>query len=406
MLYHAGVPGIRGGFVGVDVFFVISGFLITGLLLREADTSGRVSLPKFYARRCRRILPAATVLVVFTVLASYHWLGFLMGNSVADDAKWATVFLANIHFAFIDTQYFSSQAPPSPLQHMWSLSVEEQFYFVWPVLVLLVAAVARRISLRLRLGVVLGLITVASFIWSVVQTSDNEVWAYFSPFTRAWELAIGGLLAVAAPLVGSIPTKCAWVMGYLGFIGIVLSGVLYSAQTPYPGSAVALPVMGAVLVIGAGSALGGPGVERLLAPRPVQWLGARSYSWYLWHWPLLVIPAEYAGKSLSVWDNLFWVLVALVAAMLSYWVIEKPIRGSRALRARPLVSVAMGACLILASLAVAQRSLQTHSGANGLGPPSGKVQASRVPDDGASTPDHQAAMGLGGQAIQARSGNR
>ena len=183
--------------------------------------------------------------------------------------------------------------------------------------------------------------------------------------------------AIAAPLVSRIPTKFAWVMGYLGFVGIVLSGVLYSAQTPYPGSAVAVPVMGAVLVIGAGSALGGPGVEHLLAPRPAQWLGARSYSWYLRHWPLLVIPAEYAGKTLSVWDNLFWVLVALVVAMLSYWVIEKPIRGSRGLRARPLVSVAMGACLILASLAVAQRSIQTHSGANGLGPPSGNVQIPR-----------------------------
>jgi peptidoglycan/LPS O-acetylase OafA/YrhL len=386
VLYHADVPGVRGGFVGVDVFFVISGFLITGLLVREADASGRVSLPKFYARRCRRILPAATVLVIFTVLASYHWLGFLMGNSVADDAKWATVFLANIHFADLGTQYFSSQAPPSPLQHMWSLSVEEQFYFVWPVLVLVVAAVARSVSLRLRLGIVLGVITVASFVWSVVQTSHNGVWAYFSPFTRAWELAIGGLLAIAAPLVSRLPSKWAWVMGYLGLGGIILSAVLYSAQTPYPGSAVALPVMGAVLIIGAGSALGGPGVERVLAPRPVQWLGARSYSWYLWHWPLLVIPAEYAGKSLSVWQNLFWVLLALVAAMVSYRAIERPIRGSRGLRARPLLSIAMGACLLVASLAVAQRSLQAHSGANGLGPPSVNVH----------TPTPQAMVGGAG----------
>lgn len=373
VLYHAGVPGVTGGFVGVDVFFVISGFLITGLLFREASTRDRISLVGFYARRFRRILPVATVLIVCTVFASYHWLGFLEGNSVADDAKWSAVFLANFHFAALGTHYFTAQAPPSPLQHMWSLSVEEQFYAVWPLLVLCTALVARSINLRIRLGVVLGVIIGASFAWSVIETSQDAVWAYFSPFTRAWELAIGGLVAVAAPLARHVPTKVAWVMGFAGLGVIIVSGFVYTAQTPYPGSAVAMPVLGTVLVIAAGSVLAGSGVEFLLRPRPIQWLGARSYSLYLWHWPLLVIPAEYAGKALAVWQNLLWVLVALILSMVSYRLVENPIRRAGPLVRHPVWSIALGLSLILATLGVAQWQLHAHSGALGMGPASVRV---------------------------------
>jgi peptidoglycan/LPS O-acetylase OafA/YrhL len=373
VLYHADVPGVRGGYVGVDVFFVISGFLITGLLFKEADNSGRVSLTRFYARRFRRILPAATVVIILTVLASYHWLGFLQGNSVAIDAKWASVFLANIHFAVIGTQYFGSETPPSPLQHMWSLSVEEQFYAVWPLLLLTVTMIARRISLRLRLGAVLVVIIGASLAWSIIETSQNGVWAYFSPLTRAWELAAGGLIAVAAPLAARIPKPVALVVGFGGLIGILVSGTVFSARTPYPGSAVALPVLGTVMVIAAGSAVAGMGVERILRPRPVQWLGARSYSLYLWHWPILVIAAERVGKVLPVWQNMLCLLAALAASALTYWLIENPIRRARVLVARPVVSVVMGLCLIGATLAVAQHELQSHSGPNGTGQPAARV---------------------------------
>ena len=196
----------------------------------------------------------------------------------------------------------------------------------------LIALVARKISIRLRLGVALCVIIGLSFAWSVIETSQNGVWAYFSPLTRAWELALGGLVAVAAPLARRVPVKAAWVMGFAGLAAVIASGLIYNAQTPYPGSAVAVPVVGTALVIAAGTVLAGPGVEFLLRPRPVQWLGARSYSLYLWHWPLLVIPAEYAGKALTVWQNLGWVLLALVLSMISYRLIENPIRKARPAR--------------------------------------------------------------------------
>lgn len=201
LLYHAfGAPFI-GGFVGVDVFFVISGFVITDVLLRERSDRGRISIPGFYARRVRRILPAATLVIVSTVAAAYRWLGFIAGNQIAEDGKWAAAFVANIRFALLGTDYFGEQLPPSPLQHMWSLGVEEQFYVVWPALFLVMVLVGRGLRDRGALAVVLAIAMAASFAWSLVQTPVNPTWAYFSPLTRAWELALGALIAVSGPAV-------------------------------------------------------------------------------------------------------------------------------------------------------------------------------------------------------------
>jgi peptidoglycan/LPS O-acetylase OafA/YrhL len=360
VLYHAHLPGISGGFVGVDVFFVISGFLITGLLVREHEQRASISIPGFYARRARRILPASTLVVLLTVFATYHWLGFLEGNAVAVDAKWTAVFLANIHLAQIGTSYFGSQAPPSPLQNMWSLGVEEQFYVVWPGLFLLVAAVGRRLNVRMKLGVLLVMIVTASFVWSILQTSNNSTWAYFSPLTRAWELGVGALVAIAAPLLGRISRKTALAMGCLGAVGVVGSGFLFNASTPYPGSAAALPVFGTALLIAAGTAAASLPTERILSTRPFQWFGARSYSLYLWHWPILIIAAEHSFVPLSLWQNLLCVLVAIVAAALSYRFVETPVRRSQFLLKRPLVSVAMGIVLILVTIGIAQWQLWIH----------------------------------------------
>ncbi len=198
VLYHAGVPRLTGGFVGVDVFFVISGFVITGLLLREHAAVGRNFLLAFYGRRCRRILPAASVVIVCAVLASYRWLGFLTGDETARTGRAAALFYANFHFIATGTNYLSSQEPPSVLQNYWSLSVEEQFYLVYPTLFLLAALMWRKVGVRPKLAVLLVAGSVASLAWSIHQTSVNGVAAYFSPFTRAWELALGALVAVGS----------------------------------------------------------------------------------------------------------------------------------------------------------------------------------------------------------------
>src|SRR6187402_3292258 len=242
---HAGVPFLPGGFVGVDVFFVISGFLISQLLFREVEKSGRLSIPGFYARRARRILPAATLVTVATVVASAIWLSAVDLLTVVKDALWAVFFAANIHFAAVGTDYFAQEEPPSPLQHYWSLAVEEQFYLVWPALLLLLVLVARRRALPKRLVlVVLLVLTLASFVWSVVSTSTDPLAAYFSTLARAWELGLGALTALVATTVARrLPSSARGLLCVAGLGLIALACLVYGDQTPFPGSAAAIPVV-------------------------------------------------------------------------------------------------------------------------------------------------------------------
>jgi peptidoglycan/LPS O-acetylase OafA/YrhL len=363
LLFHGYGSPVTGGFVGVDVFFVISGFLITSLLLAEQLKKGRISIAGFYARRVRRILPASALVVIVTVVASYYLLGFIAGNNIAIDAKWTAVFAANIHFALVQTDYFGSQMPPSPLQHMWSLGVEEQFYVVWPGLFFLLVLVVRGARHRNALAATLLLIVGASFWWSVVQTVSNPTWAYFSPLTRAWELALGALVAVLAPTIGRL--SAGWpsqLIALCGLIGIGLSAFLLNPSVPYPGSAVALPVVSTALVIAAGCADVRTVVGRALSVRPMQWIGARSYSLYLWHWPLLIIAAQYVGDDLSRWQNTGLLLLAVIASALTYRLVENPVRRAPFLASRTGLSLAIGAALVLGTVFVAQCFIALHNG--------------------------------------------
>ena len=326
VLFHAGVPRITGGYVGVDVFFVVSGFVITGLLLREHAASGRNRLLAFYGRRSRRILPAATLVIILTVLASYRWLGFLVGDDTARVGKTASLFYANFHFIATQTNYLASQAPPSALQNYWSLSVEEQFYLLYPTLFILAALSWKRVSIRLKLTILLVSSIVVSFAWSIHQTSDNSVAAFFSPFTRAWELALGALVAVASAQLARLPRTVAAVMTWAGLVGILVAAFTYNSATRYPGAAVALPVISTALIVAGGMARPVAGTEFVLRLPPFQWLGRLSYSLYLWHWPILIIAAQHAGHPLSIEDNLLWLLFALGLSVGSYFLLENPIR--------------------------------------------------------------------------------
>jgi len=385
VLFHANIPGLRGGYVGVDVFFVISGFVITGVLLRERARVGSTSLLHFYTRRIRRILPAASLVIIASVIAAYALLGSVSGNQNAIDARWASVFLVNVHFAATGTNYLASQAPPSVLQNYWSLAVEEQFYLLYPAIFLVVAGISLRSSLRRRIGLVLGVAIVVSFAWSILQTSNNPTAAFFSPLPRVWELALGGLVAVSTVQLRRLPAAIANALSWLGLAAILLASVAFSAATPYPGWRVALPVCGAALVIAGGTVNPTHGVERLLALRPFQWIGLISFSLYLWHWPVLEIATQRRGvATLPTWDNVLLLLASVVLAALTYRFIENPVRHSRFLVSRRWASLTLGVCLIAATLTVATVELNQHPTLN-LGPiaqaTSGSICPSPSPGD-------------------------
>ena len=352
-----------GGYVGVDVFFVISGFVITGVLLRERSSTGSTSIATFYARRVRRILPAATLVIVAAVIASFPLLGPVDGAQTATDARWASVFLINVHFAAAGTNYLASQLPPSLLQNYWSLAVEEQFYLIYPTIFLIVAGLSMRHSLRRRLAMVLGAAIVISFTASVIQTSSNATAAYFSPLPRVWELALGGLVATATVGLRRVPSPVAAVLSWSGIGLILLAAVAFSSSTAYPGWAVAVPVVGAALVIASGVAQPKFGAESVLRLRLFQWIGLISYSLYLWHWPILTLATEHSGlEQLPVWRALGWELLAVGLAVATYRLVENPVRQSRYLIGRRRVSLVLGVCLIVLSLTLATLELRWHDG--------------------------------------------
>jgi peptidoglycan/LPS O-acetylase OafA/YrhL len=361
-LNHAGVSALSGGYVGVDVFFVISGFLITGWLLRRTDQYGVVPFRKFYAARARRILPAASLAIILISLASYHWLNYVRALGVFRDAVWSAFFAANIRFSEIGTDYFARNAPPSPLQHFWTLAVEEQFYIVWPAL--MAAAIfivpgrgeAEGVgrAARRRIVAVLGVIIVVSLTFSIHETSDNQVAAYFSTLARAWEFGIGALLAVMVGSANSVPSPLRGMAGWVGLGGIVVAAVTFTSSTPFPGYAAALPVMSAALVIAAGVGHApGWSVGRVIGRQPLRLIGDVSFGFYLWHWPFLIIPMEYLGHPLGLGTNLGLLSLAFGVSLLTYFLFENPIRYSLALQS-PMVALRLWPATVLAVVVVAE----------------------------------------------------
>ncbi|MET8518836.1 acyltransferase family protein [Nocardioides sp. NPDC004968] len=379
---HAGVSWFAGGFVGVDVFFVISGFLITQQLVGELGRTGRISLRRFYARRARRILPAATLTLAATVVAAVVLLGPAQVAPLAIDAVWASAFAANIRMAIAGTDYFQAELPPSPVQHFWSLAVEEQFYLVWPLVALICIVLASRIgasrgggerdvqqgSARARrfLLAAIALITLASFVWSLVHTPGEATAAYFSSLTRAWELGIGAALAILVTsgrvmqrLGGALLVREVLVLG--GLVAIVWACLAYDESTPFPGYHAALPVLGSAAIILAGALPSGETTigARLLSVAPMRAIGDWSFSLYLWHWPLLVLPEIILQRDLTWPERGLAVAGAFVLAYVSFRLVEAPFREGalwrptrRALTFYP-VSIALVAAIAFGGTAYA-----------------------------------------------------
>jgi peptidoglycan/LPS O-acetylase OafA/YrhL len=344
LLCHAGLPFVAGGYVGVDVFFVISGFLITRLLLGELDRTGGISLRRFYARRARRLLPLSAVLLASVGVLSLLLLSPVRAVEVSGDIVSSALYTANWHFASQSVDYFAQDVEPSPVLHLWSLAIEEQFYLVWPTLMLAVTWLWRRRggSVRPAIWATLAIVLVGSLALGIHLTDEQPASAYFSTFGRAWELALGAVLA----LIGAvrIPRHVAAAIGWGGLGAIAYSAVAFEASTPFPGVAALLPTVGTACVILAGSSVyarakGAP--AGLLSLPPVRYVGRISYSWYLWHWPALIFAAVIWGP-LSVAAGIVVVAVSWIPTAATHRWIEDPVRLSRALARRPNRALAIG----------------------------------------------------------------
>jgi peptidoglycan/LPS O-acetylase OafA/YrhL len=351
LLCHAGIPFLAGGYVGVDVFFVISGFLITRLLLGEVEKTGGISLVRFYARRAKRLLPLSAVLLASVGILSLLLLSPVRAVEVSGDIISSALYTANWHFAAQSVDYFAQDIEPSPVLHLWSLAIEEQFYVVWPTLILAVTWFRRRrgASVRPALWVTLGIILAGSLALGIHFTNEQPASAYFSTFGRAWELALGGALA----LLGTVRIY-RWLsagIGWIGLAAIVYAAFAFDASTPFPGVAALVPTLGAACLILAGSSIyaqakGAPASPLSLGP--VRYVGQISYSWYMWHWPALVFAAVIWGP-LSVAAGIAVVLVSLLPTVAVHHLIEDPVRRAKVLTRVPGRALALGAaCMAVA----------------------------------------------------------
>lgn len=355
LIFHVWPAAMPGGYVGVDVFFVISGYLITGLLLRELERDRTIGIARFYARRVRRLLPASTLVLVAVALLTFtlpppQWRG------VAWEVVASALYFENWWLAAQSVDYLAADNAPGPLQHFWSLSIEEQFYFVWPLLMIAGGALCARRNWPLRpvLGAVLGIVFAVSLALSVHETVHAPQAAYFVSHTRFWELALGGLLAVAGARATISGEAAKIVAALVGLAAIAASAMLYSGATAFPGYAALLPTLGTALVLMSGSAAARFAPHRLLENRAAMWIGDLSYSIYLWHWPAIVFYRAWTGNVPGLWDGFMLIAVSVFLAALSKHYVEDRFRerGATPAIARSLAGGFATILLCLASAAV------------------------------------------------------
>jgi len=390
--YHAKVPGFAGGFVGVDVFFVISGFLITGILYSEISRRGAVNLAQFFARRARRLLPASALVLVVTALAGRMLLAPIDHALVAGDLAAAALYAVNLRFAWQSTDYLAGDRDGSPVLHYWSLAVEEQFYLLWPLLLLAVLVwLPRRArpSLTALRGFLL-LVCAASFAAALWWTDRAQPWSFFSPWTRAWEFAAGALVFACRDVLLRLPSRAAAALGWAGLAALLLA-VARTEEVGFPGLSAWLPVLGAAAMIGAGArgSFGRGHAGALLSLAPLRLIGRLSYSLYLWHWPVVVYAIHVFGP--MHWSQrLAWTAASAIPAALAYRFVEKPIHEGRpGAPRRPATGAWIGAAASLSGLAAGAwlagaalwPSAATPPAADSDRPPSLQAQLATVRED-------------------------
>jgi len=349
VVYHAVSRWLPGGFVGVDVFFVISGFLITGQIWREVATTGRLRLARFWSRRAKRLLPATMVVLLACSAATLGALAITQRSTFGGDITAAAVYLVNWRLAARAVNYAAEGTGLSPVQHFWSLAVEEQFYILWPLLVgLVVFVIARRVARRRgALVIVISLVVVVSLAWSVALTARDQPMAFFVTQTRLWELGIGALGALALPLAAHLRAWLRTSMASVGAAMVLLANLVARESVAWPGYRALLPTVGTLAIVMAGSYPPGSGlrphpVARALSIKPMVWMGAMSYSWYLWHWPAII-------WARAVWPEargLFYLGISvgsLIPAYVTHKLVENPIRFAPIFSKKPAVALGVGA---------------------------------------------------------------
>lgn len=318
VLFHAKLS--PGGFVGVDIFYVISGYLITGLIIKEINTTGTFKYSRFYLRRAKRLLPASLGILGLTAIFSWLVLPPTVRADLGKDVLAASLYVSNYLFAFWQNDYQNLNATPSPVIHYWSLAVEEQFYIFWPVLVFTLWKFGKRKAV----GLGISLITLASFLLSLYLTVANPIWSFYSLPTRAWELGIGALLLFVPKKFISTSRVKASLTVWTGVVLLFISVLAFSERTAFPGYNALLPTLATAILI-AGIAAWPPILNDFSQLRLVQWLGEISYPFYLWHWPLLVLPSTRFGRELTLMERLFFISLTALAADLTHRFVEKPI---------------------------------------------------------------------------------
>lgn len=309
---------LPGGFIGVDIFYVISGYLITGLILREIEKTGSLNLNNFYQRRIKRLLPTSIFVLFATAIAGLFVLPAITRDALGRDLFAAATYISNYLFAWWDNDYQNLNATPSPFIHYWSLAVEEQFYLIWPIFILFLSRYGKR---AIFYGVAAS--SVLSLIFSIYLTQTSPIWAFYSLPTRAWELGFGALLLF-------VPERYLRnrFIPWLGAVGIAISVYRFDENTAFPGSSALIPVVATALLIGSVSTW--PRFFNDLSNnRLSQWLGAISYPLYLWHWPALVLPSSALGRPLRIRERIFCIILTIVLAHLTSKFVEQPFRHKK-----------------------------------------------------------------------------
>jgi len=346
---HFGVPGISGGFVGVDIFFVISGYLITGLLVQELEKHGEIDLLRFYGRRARRLLPALVLMTLATLVAVLFVLAPTAQLRFAQAAAATSLYASNFLFLRQALDYFAPLSASNPFLHTWSLGVEEQFYFVWPALLLLAG---RRQVRPVRLAAILASVTLISFALCLWLTRRDQPWAFYASPARAWEFGIGGLAALAWVTRWARRSKVVPALGWVASAALLLSFAVIKEASSFPGWIALLPVAATSCVLISGAVQDEQGPTRVLQMAPFQWFGRRSYSIYLWHWPIISL-ATALYPSLSAAGRLTCCALTLTCAAASYQWLEAPVRSHPWLAARAIRPVCLGVCLTVVGVAAA-----------------------------------------------------